>query len=158
MSIIKFKHNLSYYLKLFDTRKSCNDLLGALDAGRNALRFAHTRIDKNSINLLLGQVYYDMGLYTLSCEYYFRGIEVATCRAGAYFGIARSLVGLEKYLLALDYFEKAIEWDIGDFFAQSILEWTDYIKKQTNIQDEQKIKHSLMHSIVKPCSILCKSQ
>lgn len=149
MSIIKFKHSLSYYLKLFDTRKANNDLLGALDAGRNAFKYARTRIDKDSINLLLGQVYYDMELYTLSCDYYFRAIEVGYCRAGAYFGVGRNLVRLERYLSALDYFDKVLEWDVDNLFTQSVLEWTDYIKQQINYKEKNNIKDDLTKNIKK---------
>ncbi|MBQ7602540.1 MAG: hypothetical protein IJU58_00095 [Clostridia bacterium] len=149
MSIIKMRHDLSYYLKLFDERKSSGDLFGALDAGRNALRYAKTRIDKDSINLLLGQVYYEMGLFTLSCEYYFRAVQVPSSRAGAYFGIGRNMVCLKRYILSLDYFDKVLEWDCGNFFTQSVLEWTDYIKQQLNASERQAISEKLKNDIKK---------
>ena len=148
MSIIKFRHNLAYYLKLFDMRKDNDDLLGALDAGRNALKLARMRADRESINLLLGQIYYDMGLYTLSCEYYFRALEIASCRASAYFGVGRNLVQLERYVLALEYFDKALEWDVDGGFAECILEWTGYIKKQLNTKQKQNdILHRIKQNI-----------
>ena len=143
------RHDLSYYLKLFDERKANDDLFGALDAGRNALRYAKTRIDKDSINLLLGQVYYEMGLFTLSCEYYFRAVQVPSSRAGAYFGIGRNMVCLKRYVLSLDYFDKVLEWDCGNFFTQSVLEWTNYIKQQLNNNEHQEVCEKLKNDIKK---------
>ena len=149
MEIIKFKHNLSYYIKLFDTRKQNNDLFGALDAAKNALKYAGHRIQKESVNLLIGQVYYEMGQYSLSCEYYFRALEVPQTMAGAYFGVGRNLVNMRKFLLALDYFDKVLEYDVNNIFTQSVLEWTDFIKKQISFEDKQTFLENNLLNIKK---------
>ena len=137
MAIIKFKQNLSYYLKLFDTRKQNNDLLGALDAAKNAYKYSGHRIQKESVNLLLGQVYYEMGQYALSCECYFKALSVPQTRTGAYFGVGRNLVNMNKFLLALDYFDKVLEWDTNNLFTESVLLWVDFIKKQISFSEKQ---------------------
>lgn len=138
MEILKMTHNLTYYLKLFDTRKQNGDMFGALDAGRNALKFAKTRIDKDSINTLLGNIYFEMGLYKLSCEYYFRAISVPSTRAGAYFGVARNLIFMHRYNQSLDYFDKVLEWDNSGLFSEAVLEWTNFINKKIKEAENQQ--------------------
>ena len=137
MEILKMTHNLTYYLKLFDTRKQNGDMFGALDAGRNALKFAKTRIDKDSINTLLGNIYFEMGLYKLSCEYYFRAISVPSTRAGAYFGVARNLIFMHRYNQSLDYFDKVLEWDNSGLFSEAVLEWTNFINKKIKEAEDE---------------------
>jgi len=146
--ILKFKNSLDYYLKLFDTRKKDNDLLGALDACRSALTNSHTRIERDAINILLGQVYFEMQHYQLSCEYYFRAVKVPQSRASAYFGIGRNLVMLKKYSLALEYFDSVLFWDYTDTFTEAVLEWVNIIKDKLNELDNPqnisiKIKNNL---------------
>ena len=137
MTVLRFKHTLSYYLKLFDKRKEDGDMFGALDAARNAHKFAKTKIQRDSLNLLLGQALFEMKLYSLSCEYYFRALSTPQSRAGAYFGIGRNLVFLNRLNLSLNYFDKAIEWDVFGVFSQAVLDWTDVIKQKLN--QKQKI-------------------
>lgn len=140
MSIVKFKHTLSYYLKLFDTRKQNDDMFGALDAARCALRYAKTKIERDSINMLLGQAFFDMQLYTLSCEHYFRAIRCIGSRAGAYFGVGRNLVFLNKLDLSLEYFDKVLEWDFDGLFCEPVLEWVGVVKQK--IKQNEKIDQS----------------
>ncbi len=141
-------HSLSYYLKLFDVRKKDGDMFGALDAGRNALKYAKTHIDKDSINLLLGNVYFEMHLYTLSCEYYFRALNVPSTRAGAYFGVARNLIFLRRYNLSLNYLDKVLEWDSSGLFSDVVLEWINFIHIQIN-EEEQKSAFDKLQSTAK---------
>ena len=145
--ILKFNNNLDYYLKLYDTRKIDNDLLGALDAARSALTRAKTRIDREAINLLLGQVYYDMGLFALSCEYYFRAIKTPFSRAGAYFGIGRSLVMMDKLLLALEYFDAVLAWDYKDEFTDAVLEWSEVIKNKLKKAESTNLNKKIKTNI-----------
>ena len=59
--IVKFSQNLDYYLRLIDARMSSSDFLGALDAARRAVEHARTRVDCESINILIGQIYFESG-------------------------------------------------------------------------------------------------
>ena len=127
--ILKFQQSLDYYLKLLDTRLAQNDYLGALDSARNALTQSKTRIDKQAINILIGQIYFEMKLYLLSCEYFFRAIKVPETRAGAYFGIGRNLVMLKREKLALEYFDCALSTGGVEDFSSAVLEWTQIIRQ-----------------------------
>ena len=149
MTVVKFKNSLSYYLKLFDKRKIDGDMLGALDAGRNAIKHAKTKIDRNSVNMLLGEVYFDMGLYLLSCEHYFRAVDVAQTRAGAYFGVARNLVFLNRFNLSLDYFEKVLEWDSYNIFSQAVFDWIEFLKEQLDIKQKEDLSEKTIEKSLK---------
>lgn len=128
--IIRLKYSLSYYLNLFDTRLSEGDYLGALDAGRSAINYSKTRVDRQSINLLLSQVYFDMGLYMLSCEYAFRAVKISETRANAYFCIGKNLVKLKRYSLAVKYFAQVLDWGRDTNLVGAVLEWCNYIREE----------------------------
>lgn len=125
---MQFKRSLDYYLNLLDTRLADRDYLGALDAGRNALTESKTRIDKQSINLILSEIYFLMGLHTLSCEYAFFAVKTKETRASAYFCIGKNLVRLKKPKLALKYLNEALNYSRAGEFVGAVLEWTDEIK------------------------------
>lgn len=127
--IVNFKQNLDYYLRLIDSRCADKDYLGALDAGRRALENAKTRIDKDSINVLLGQIYYEMELYLLSCEHFFRAVRIPETRASAFFGLGRNLVKMHEPKLALDYFEATLESGGTEDFSGAVLEWTHILRE-----------------------------
>lgn len=126
--ILQFKRSLDYYLKLLDTRLNERDFLGALDAGRNALSSSKTRIDRESINLILSEIYFEMGQYVLSCEYAFYAIKIPETRASAMFCVGKSLVMLKKYNQALDYFAAVLEWNVEENLVGAVLEWSKEIK------------------------------
>ena len=128
--ILKFTQNLDYYLKLIDTRTANGDLLGALDASRRALEHTRTRVDRESINILIGQIYFEMGLYQLSCEHFFRAVRIGETRGAAFFGIGRNLVKMHESKLALEYFEATLNTDSAEDFSGAVLEWAHEIKEQ----------------------------
>ena len=107
------------------------DFLGALDASRNALNSAKMRIEKESINILIGQIYFEMGLYEFSCESFFKAVKIDHVRQTAYFCLGRNMYYLKKYKLALLYFEKALTIDGIEDFSGAILEWINKIKEAT---------------------------
>ena len=128
--IIQLKYSLSYYLNLFDTRLGERDYLGALDAGRSAINYSKTRIDKQSINLLLSQAYFEMGLNVLSCEYAFRAVKIPETRANAYFCIGKNLVKLKRYSLAVKYFAQVLDWGREENLVGAVLEWCHCIREE----------------------------
>ncbi|MBR7090924.1 MAG: tetratricopeptide repeat protein [Clostridia bacterium] len=150
--ILTFKNNLQYYLHLYDSRMLDGDLLGAIDACRSAFSHAKTRIQRDSISLLLGQVYYNMGLYTLSCDYYFRAVSVPASRASAYLGIARNLIMLDRLTLAVEYLDNVLEWDYMDLYTQDVLDLNNSIKSRLqeyqSLSGMDKIKNNI-HKLFK---------
>jgi len=139
--IVTFKNNLEYYMRLYDTRIQDNDLLGALDACRSAFSHARTRIQRDAICLLIGQIYFDMELYSLSCDYYFRAVSIPSTRASAYMGVARNLFMLNKFALAVEYLDRVLEWDYLDKYTQDVLYWNNSIKqKLSNLQNDSTIR------------------
>lgn len=132
VKILNFKHKLSYYLNLIDARKENGDLWGVLDACRNALNYCKLKAQKQSIEALIGQTYFEMGLNKLACEHFYRALKVPEMRASAFFGIGRSLVLMNKFDLALEYFDTAIQWDYNSQFQGVILEWINEIKIKIN--------------------------
>ena len=103
--ILKYKQNLNFFLNLIDNRIANKDFLGALDASRRAQTSAQTKVERTSLNLLIGEIYYYMGLYKLSCEFYLRAALCPHVRASAFYGMGVSLLKLEQNNLALEYFE-----------------------------------------------------
>ena len=142
--IIHFKNNLKHFLDLIDKRQQENDLWGVLDASRNAKNCAKTRIEKDGLNLLIGQAYFDMGQYALSLEFFFRTLHIPHIRSSAFFGIARNLVCIKKFALALDYLDATLKWDISNTFTGAVLEWTYDIKEKIN--DPEIAKENLIFS------------
>ena len=130
--IVKFKSKLSYYLDLLDSRQKIGDLWGVLDALKNAFAHSKTKIEKDGLWLLFGQTYFEMGQYQKSSDCFFRAVYITHLRAGAFFGIARNLVCLKKFNLALDYLEATLKWDFCDEYAQAVLDWTAHIKNNMN--------------------------
>lgn len=128
--IVNFKQSLDYYLRLIDARCADGDYLGALDAGRRALDNAKTRIDRESINVLLGQIYYEMELYPLSCEHFFRAVRIPETRASAFFGIGRNLVKMHNPKLALEYFDATLSCGGTEDFSGAVLEWTYVLREE----------------------------
>ena len=128
--IVKFSQNLDYYLRLIDVRISSGDFLGALDAARRAVEHARTRVDCESINILIGQIYFEMGLYSLSCEHFFRAVKIGETRAAAFFGIGRNLVKMGEFKLALEYFGATLNTESTEDFSGAVLEWTHEIKER----------------------------
>ena len=147
--IVNFKQNLDYYIKLIDTRTSSGDYLGALDAGRRAYENAKTRIDRESINILIGQIYYEMGLYALSCEHFFRAVRIPETRAGAFFGIGRNLVKMNNPKLALEYFEATLDIGGTQDFSGAVLEWTYEIKQQLQTPMAENNTLAIARNLVK---------
>ena len=127
--ILQFKRSLNYYLKLLDTRLEQGDYLGALDAIRNAIESSKLRIDRLSLNLILSEIYFKMGLYNLSCEYAFLSVKIPETRASAYLNIGKNLVKLGRPKLALKYLSEALNWDSSQNLVGAILEWSNEIKK-----------------------------
>ena len=147
--ILKFKQSLDYYLKTLDTRLAEQDYLGALDSARNALRQSKTHIDKEAINILIGQIYFEMGLYLLSCEYFFRAVRVPQTRASAYFGIGRNLVKMNREKLALDYFDCALSTGGVEDFSGAILEWTHIIRQNLTIKSPKFSEVAIAKNLTK---------
>ena len=161
--VVNFKKKLSYFLNLIDKRQECGDLWGVLDATRNAITYSKTKVEKDGLNLLMGQVYFDMGQYALSMEYFFRAVPVVHLRASAFFGVARNLVLIKKYDLALDYLEATIKWDFNGIFSGAVLEWTHQIKQNINSPAEevatliQSAKHFLLEKDYKNARLVLGS-
>lgn len=133
--IIKFNNKLSYFLNLIDQRESEGDLWGVLEATRSAKSYAKTKMEKEGLDLLMGQVYFDMGQYALSCEYFFRAVHIPHLRSACFFGVARNLICVKKFNLALDYLELTLKWDLSNAFTGAVLEWTHHIKQNMNKTD-----------------------
>mgnify|MGYP002520989650 CR=1 FL=1 len=142
--VVNFKNKLSYFLKLIDKRSEQGDLWGVLDATRNAVSHSKTRVEKEGLDLLMGQVYFDMGQHALAIEFFFRAVRVPHLRASAFFGVARSLCCIKKFNLALDYLEATIKWDMTGTFCGAVLEWTHFIKE--SLKDPKAEVESLMLS------------
>lgn len=147
--ILQFKKSLDYYLKQLDIRLNEKDYLGALDAGRNAINASKTRIDRQAINLILSQVYFEMGLHLLSCEYAFYAIENIHTRASAYLCIGKNLVLLKKPKRALLYLSKALEWCRSENIVGAVLEWTSEIKSQMLNQNVDITHFDIVKNMVK---------
>ena len=126
--VLNFKNKLTYFLNLIDKRQQEGDLWGVLDGTRNAVNYAKTKVEREGLDLLIGQTYFDMGQYALSCEYFFRTAKIPHLRSACFFGIARNLVCVKKYDLALDYLEATLKWDFNQSFTGAVLEWTHAIK------------------------------
>ncbi len=148
-NVINFKQSLDYYLKLIDTRVGSGDFLGALDSARRALENAKTRIDSESINILIGQIYFEMKLYPLSCEHFFRAVRTPETRASAFFGIAKNLVLMGNYKLALDYFSATLDTPSTQDFAGAVLEWTHKIRENLSIEPKTKPTLAVAKNLVK---------
>lgn len=133
--ILGFKHKLSYYLNLIDTREESGDLWGVLDACRNAKNLATCKIKKQSFDVLIGNTYYKMDEHLLACESFFKAVWVNELRCACLFGIGRSLCCLNLFDLGLDYFETALKWDYDGKFAEDILWWTDYVLTKINSKE-----------------------
>lgn len=131
-NILGFKHKLSYYLSLIDSREQAGDLWGVLDACRNAKRLANCKVKKQSFDVLIANTYFKMEQYPLACESFFKAISVPELRAACFFGVGKSLTCLNNFNLALDYFETALKWDNENKFSEEILWWTDYILSKIN--------------------------
>jgi len=149
--IIKFKNKLSYYLDLLDSRQKNNDLWGVLDALKNAQTYSKTKIEKDGLWLLFGQTYFEMGQYKKSSDCFFRAVYITHLRAGAFFGIARNLVCLKKFNLALDYLEATLKWDFCDEYTEAVLEWTAHIKNNMNdvLFEHKNLIHTAKNLILK---------
>ena len=148
-TIINFKQSLNAYLKIIDTRIKDGDYLGALDAGRRAIESAKTRVDRESINIILGQIYFEMRLYFLSCEHFFRAIKVAETRAGAFFGIGRNLVKMHNEKLALEYFNATLDTASTQDFSGAVLEWTFVIRENLRTQENGKSLFAIAKNLAK---------
>lgn len=120
--VLNFKNKLTYFLNLIDKRQQEGDLWGVLDGTRNAVNYAKTKVEREGLDLLIGQTYFDMGQYALSCEYFFRTAKIPHLRSACFFGIARNLVCVKKYDLALDYLEATLKWDFNQSFTGAVLE------------------------------------
>lgn len=146
--VVSFKQNLDYYLRLIDTRSVDGDFLGALDAGRRAIENAKTRVDRESINILIGQVYFEMGLYALSCEHFFRAVCIPETRASAFFGLGRNLVKMHNPKLALEYFDATLSCGGTQDFSGAVLEWTYILREELgqsqNVQPVLAIAQNLV--------------
>lgn len=127
--IIQLKHTLDYYLQLFDAKMIEQDYLGALDASRNALHYAKTRIDRQAANLLISQAYFEMRQYVLSCEYAFRSVKNIETRANAYFCIGRNLVKLNRPKLAVKYFAEVLNCGRESELVGAVLEWCNFVRE-----------------------------
>ncbi len=127
--VLQFKNGLDDYLNLYDLRMQERDFLGALDAGRNALLCARTRIDREAINLLLSEAYYEMGLNVLSCEHAFRAVSNIETRANAYFCIGKNLVSLKEYKLAVKYFDEVLSFNCDGELVGAVYEWCEFIRE-----------------------------
>jgi len=141
--VLNFKNKLSYFLNLIDKRQQEGDLWGVLDATRNAITYSKTKIEREGLDLLIGQVYYDMGQYSLSCEYFFRAVNIPHLRSACFFGLARNLICVKKYDLALDYLEGTLKWDFSNTWTGAVLEWTRVIKNNMdnpNFENENLLK------------------
>ncbi len=104
--IFKYKESLDFFLKLIDSRINDQDYLGALDASRRAYNVARTRVSRESLNLITAEIYFNMELYHLSLEYYFRAIQVNEVCASAMFGIGVCLMKMQQHSLAIEYFDE----------------------------------------------------
>ena len=147
--ILNFKQSLDSYLKIIDKRMAEKDFLGALDAGRRAIENAKTRADRESINVILGQIYFEMGLYFLSCEHFFRAMLIPETRVSALFGIGRNLVMMKNEKLALTYFDATLENSGVDAFCDAVLEWVYQIKKNPNTPQEVSPLFAIAKNLVK---------
>ncbi len=138
--ILKFKQNLDYFLNLIDTRIQDKDYLGALDASRRAYLVAKTPIDRESINLLIAEIYFYMELYSLSCEYYFRAMMVSEVSASALFGVGVNLLKMKKYELATQYFYECALTPSTTNFAPLIEECLASIpSKETSMEEKTNL-------------------
>lgn len=133
--VLKFKRTLNYYYNLIKQRQNSCDLWGVIDAIKNAKSLAKQKKDKNNLNFLLAQTYFEMGQYNLSLDYFFEVVEQKTLRCGAFFGIGRNLIYKNQYDLALDYFDACLKWDYFGVFSEPILEWTSYLKEKLDDVD-----------------------
>ena len=147
--ILNFRQSLDGYLKIIDTRMEEKDFLGALDAGRRAIESAKTRVDKESINVILGQIYFEMGLYFLSCEHFFRAMCVPETRVSALFGVGRNLVMMKNEKLALTYFDAVLESGGAEEFSGAVLEWVYQIKKNLNEPQDSSPLFAIAKNLVK---------
>ncbi|MBQ8762001.1 MAG: hypothetical protein IJZ26_01620 [Clostridia bacterium] len=140
-NITNFKHNLQYYLNLIDHRTESGDLWGALDASRNAKQHSKTRIERQGLEVVTAQCYFNMELHSLACRHFFRAVKIPHLRATAYFGIGRSLIFLNQLNLALSYFDACLNCDTNNIFTESILQWTEIIKEKlkSKISTEKNI-------------------
>lgn len=147
--IIKFKRSYKHYLNLLYSRQAAGDYWGSLDAIKNAKSLAKNKKDKQKLTLSLAQCYYEMGQYDLSTDEFFKVLTSPLLRASAFFGIGRNLASKRQFSLALDYFEKALDWDVLNVFNESILSWTKFIKEESENKDEQSLVFSAKWLILK---------
>ncbi|MBR4270375.1 MAG: hypothetical protein IKQ31_01705 [Clostridia bacterium] len=125
--LLRYKQNLDFFLNLIDSRLNTHDYLGALDGARRALSNSKSRIDNDSLNLIIGQIYFEMGLHTLSCEHFFRAISIKETSASALLGISMNLIKLKKYPLALEYLESCSLTPSNVDFSQVIEHYINII-------------------------------
>lgn len=133
--VVNFKNKLRFYFNLIDTRKQAGDLWGVLDATRSAMAHARTKIDRRGLNLLMGQTYFEMGQYMLSCEHFFRAVAVPHLRSAAFFGVARNLICMRNFDLALEYLDATLKWDAANTFTGAVLEWSSVMKNKMREPD-----------------------
>lgn len=128
--ILKFKHNLKYYLTLLEKRKQANDLWGVLETAKAAMAHAKTKNGRMELNLILAETFFAMKQYEQSLFYFFKTLKCPSLKAAAFFGIGKNLAEQKDFSLALDYFEKTLDFDVFNLFSSAVLAWTQHIKKQ----------------------------
>ena len=147
--IVKFRKSVKHYFNLIYARQSTGDLWGVLDAIKNAKQVCKNRKEKQKLNVMMAQNYYEMEQYELSSNHFFRLAPNELFRASAFFGIGRNLVCQKRFDLALDYFQAAIKWDVLNVFKEAILEWTNFVKCETEKQDDEDVYLATIKRLLK---------
>lgn len=133
--ILKFKKSMKHYLDLMEKRKQANDLWGALEAVKLARANAKNVQEKNKANLLLAGCFFEMKQFDQSLFYFFCALKSPPLRSACFFGIGKILAEQNQLSLALDYFEKTLDFDVFGVFCEGVLAWTQHIKQKMESLD-----------------------
>ncbi|MCL2540180.1 MAG: hypothetical protein FWE53_01955 [Firmicutes bacterium] len=148
--IVKIKHTVDYYIKISDDRLAEGDALGAISAIRSGIDALPKSEKRDSLYIVLGQLYFGIELYDISNYYLYKAYHIAPLRACACFCIGRNLIKLKRYDVADLYFARCLDYDTAYKFTDFVAEWISYAKREApkhNLQtcEERMLTEAKLH-------------
>ena len=128
--IVKFKQTIEYYIKISDARLAEGDHLGAISAIRSGIEALKPSSKRDSLYVVLGQLYFGINLYELSDYYLFKAFYIKELRACVCFCLGRNMVKLMRYDVADLYFSTCLDYDTTLQFTEFVKEWINHAKFQ----------------------------
>ena len=129
--IVKFKQTIDYYIKISDARLAEGDTLGAISAIRSGIEALKPSNKRDSMYVILGQLYFNLNLFELSNYYLFKAFYISELRACVCFCLGRNMVKLKRYDVADLYFCECLDYDTAKQFYEFVKEWITYAKRES---------------------------